>query len=141
MSKRIPPVKHHYCDKGEMLAELRAYQATGVISEKLGTMFMNIAVRATTKPNFSRYPDRMDYISESVKRMIEKIDKFNPDHPKANPFHYFSQIVKRKFIAEICRMQKRVRTHAKLAEMAMDEFETEYGGRKNKSSRNIERSP
>lgn len=89
---------NHYVTKVEMLEELREYRRSGIISERLGWMFMELARRHSTKGNFLSYTYRDDMISEAVFRMVSQIDKFNPDHPKANPFWYFSVTAKRQFL-------------------------------------------
>lgn len=124
--------RSHYCNKAEMLEELRQYKKTGVISEKLGAMFLEIAKRYSSKPCFYNYPDRMDWISSSVLRMIEKIDKFDVNHSKANPFFYFTRIVQRKIFAEITKVRKRVAISNQLTQMSLDKYEARVGARKNK---------
>lgn len=84
--------KKFYVSKDEMMDELRRYKETGIISEKLGEMFMNIAKRYTSKVSFYRYTYREDMVSDAILRMVSQVDKFNVDHPSANPFAYFTQI-------------------------------------------------
>lgn len=82
----------NYIDSSQMMQELVDYNNTGVISEDLGRMFLKLARRYTSKPNFVGYSYRDEMISESVYRMISQIAKFDVTHPSRNPFAYFTQI-------------------------------------------------
>ena len=100
--QKLPPQKRKrvrtrkgselYIDSKEMMEELIHYNDTGEITEVLGAMFLKLARRYTSKPNFVGYSFRDEMISESVYRMISQIDKFDVDHPSKNPFAYFTQI-------------------------------------------------
>ena len=113
--QKLPPQKRKrirtkkgselYIDSKEMMQELVHYNNTlkydedgepiehsGEITEKLGEMFLKLARRYTSKPNFVGYSFRDEMISESVYRMISQIDKFDVHHPSKNPFAYFTQI-------------------------------------------------
>lgn len=112
--QKLPPQKRKrirtkkgselYIDSKEMMKELIHYNNTveydengekiksGEITEVLGAMFLKLARRYTSKPNFVGYSYRDEMISESVYRMISQIDKFDVDHPSKNPFAYFTQI-------------------------------------------------
>ncbi len=82
----------NYIDSSQMMQELVDYNNTGIISEELGAMFLKLARRYTSKPNFVGYSYRDEMISESVYRMISQIAKFDVTHPARNPFAYFTQI-------------------------------------------------
>lgn len=97
---------NNYCDKELMLLELVKYHKTGVISEELGVMFMQIANKLANNWRFFKYSDKHDMISACVERMIEKIDKYDVNHPKRNPFWYFSQLAYFQIIGEIKLMNK-----------------------------------
>jgi len=112
--KKLPPQKRKrirtkkgselYIDSKEMMEELIHYNSTieydkdgeivrsGEITENLGGMFLKLARRYTSKPNFVGYSFRDEMISESVYRMVSQIAKFDVDHPAKNPFAYFTQI-------------------------------------------------
>lgn len=60
--------------------------------EKLGTIFLTIANRIISRPNFINYPIRVkqDMISEATYHMIKYIRSYNTEHK--NPFGFFSTI-------------------------------------------------
>ena len=104
MAKKIEKKKrksNQYCSKKEMLAELVKYKETGVISEELGKMFLDIATKIANKSSYYNYTEKEDWIGDIILRMLEQIDKFDVTHPKANPFGYFSLLAYRKIWTSI----------------------------------------
>ena len=98
-----------YCDKQQMLAELKEYKKTGVITEKLGSMFESIADRYIAKnPKFKDYPDIEDFVRDAVENMVSQIHQFNPNHKKVNPFAYFTVIAYRRTISNIRKLKRRI---------------------------------
>jgi len=81
-----------YISKKIMMKEINYYKETGIISEELGKMFLDIAKRFTSSTNFYRYSYKEDMIGDAVARMISQIDRFDTSHPACNPFSYFTQI-------------------------------------------------
>lgn len=121
-----PTVSREYCNKQVMLRELRKYKATGIISEELGSMFMLIAQRYSKKSWYSGYTEISDFVNAAVLRMVEQIDKFNPDHPKANPFAYFTQLTHRKFQSEKKKFVKYLNTKKALSDNFLDTLEKTF---------------
>lgn len=91
--KRTKKGSELYIDKNEMMDELIHYNTEGEISEKLGAMFLKLAIRYTSKSNLSGYSYREEFIGSGVLRMISQIDKFDINHPSKNPFAYFTQVI------------------------------------------------
>lgn len=104
--KRTAKTSNLYIDKNEMIIEILEYHKTGVISEKLGDMFMRLAIRYTSKYNFSGYTYRDDMIAEAVYRMVEQIDKFDVNHPTQNPFAYFTTVAHRQILTVLNKEEK-----------------------------------
>jgi hypothetical protein len=103
------PSKNNYCNKHDMLLELRNFKRTGVISEKLGKMLLDIAYKFVEKNSkFRNYPDKLDFIGDSILRMVSQLHKFNTEHPKANPFGYFTQVVYHHMICCIRGLHRRL---------------------------------
>jgi DNA-directed RNA polymerase specialized sigma24 family protein len=100
---RTPKTSHLYIDKEEMMDELQHYKETEEITDKLGSMFLKLAIRYTSKPNLSGYTYRDDMIASAVSRMVEQIGKFNVDHPARNPFAYFTMLTYRQVITYIAK--------------------------------------
>lgn len=98
--------KVNYVDKKEMLQEIKEYKKTGIISEKLGLMFLKIAERYSTIYKFYAYTYKKDMIGDAVLRMVMKIDKFDPDRQDANPFAYFTFLTHRQFLGTLNNEKK-----------------------------------
>jgi DNA-directed RNA polymerase specialized sigma24 family protein len=98
--------KKFYVNNKQMFGELIKHSETGEISDALGEMFMSIAARYTSTSNFMSYTYRDDMVSDAIYRMITQIDKFDINHPKANPFSYFTMIAKMSVIARIKKEKK-----------------------------------
>ena len=106
--KKKRKTKPHYVNNAEMLAELRKYNETKVISDELGEMFMKIAKRFGSQPKFSGYSYIEDMISSAVERMVSQIDKYDVTREPGNPFAYFTQTARNQFLA-VLKKEKRQR--------------------------------
>lgn len=100
----------HYVNNKEMAAELRKYKETKEVSELLGNMFLKIAQRYASRPNWYSYSYKDDMISDAVLRMMKYVEKFNPDHPSANPFSYFTMVAHRQFLQTLKKEKKYTET-------------------------------
>jgi hypothetical protein len=123
---RTPKTSHLYIDKEEMMDELNAYKDTGVISEKLGDMFLKLAIRYTSKPNLSGYTYRDDMIASATSRMVEQIGKFNVDHPARNPFAYFTMLTYRQVITYIAKEHRYTGIKKSVRHKLWTEFGEDY---------------
>jgi DNA-directed RNA polymerase specialized sigma24 family protein len=100
----------YYVNNKEMLAELKKYKIEQKVSEELGSMFLKIATRYASRPNFYSYSYKDDMISEAVLRMMRYAEKFNVDHPSANPFSYFTMVAHRQFLQTLKKEKKYAET-------------------------------
>jgi hypothetical protein len=73
-------------------------------------MFINIANRFASKPNFSSYTYRDEFVGDAIYRMCDKIGMINLDHPKCNIFTYLTMICYHCFIARITKEKKYQKT-------------------------------
>lgn len=119
--------KETYLNKAEMMKELVSYNETGEISNTLGAMFMKIAERYTSRRNLSGYSYREDMISEAVTRMVSQIDKFDINHPAANPFAYFTQVAHNQILALLNKEKRQRDIKANLREKLWSELCNEEG--------------
>ncbi len=99
--------KPFFVDPIEMKNELIEYKKTNIISEKLGKMVQDIANRYASRPNFINYPFKDDFISESIFRMIQQMDKLDVNRPDSNPFAYLTLTAHRVFI-QMIKKEKRI---------------------------------
>jgi len=116
--------QQYYINPKELRAELQKYKDEDIISEELGAMILKIAQRYASKPNFSGYSYREEFIGTAVLRMIEQLNKIDLEHPKCNPFAYLTQICHFKFIEKINKEKKYQTMKTRLKDHYYDEFES-----------------
>lgn len=92
----------NYVDKQAFLQEIIEYKKAckeaekkkkpkPKIPDKIAKRLWLIAENTSKKPCYSRYTWRDLMVSDAVENMIRYFDNFDPDHPKKNPFGYFTQ--------------------------------------------------
>ena len=86
-----------YLSNKEMYAEVIKCQENDEISDKLGKMFMILARRYATKPNFAGYSYKDEMISHGVVACVASLHKFNAEKGN-NPFAYYTSIIHNAFI-------------------------------------------
>lgn len=71
--------KKKYCTNDELMTELRYYHETGIISEKIGAMFLKMVDRLTGNSYFRNYDSytKDELKSAAILRMISQINKFD----------------------------------------------------------------
>jgi hypothetical protein len=122
----------HYCTNENLLKELKIYKETGVKTEELGRMLLDIATRFTNRSNWYKYPTcvKEDFISAAVLRMLTQLDKFDFERTdkdgkkiKPNPFAWFSQICFHKHIMEVKKYYKQINIQRDMCEKYIEEIE------------------
>jgi len=108
-------LKKQYCKNSSMLKELEMYNTTGIISEELGQMFIDITVRLCGHSYFRSYsPYVKDELrSAAIEKMILGVDKYNMKF--SNPFAYFTQIAFNSFIQTCKKHYKYLNIRRKIA--------------------------
>lgn len=86
-----------YLSNKEMYQEVIECQKEGKMSDKLGKMFILLAERYSTKPNFSGYSYRDEMVSNAILACCQAFMKFNPDKG-SNTFAYFTSVIHNAFI-------------------------------------------
>ena len=94
-----------YLSNKEMFAELLDCQSKELVSNKLGKMFMILANRYATKPNFSGYSYKDEMISNGVVSCCAALMKFNPAKSN-NPFAYYTSVIHNCFIQILNKEKK-----------------------------------
>jgi DNA-directed RNA polymerase specialized sigma24 family protein len=129
--RKMAKAKHvHYVNNKEMLQELKDYNAQGedkAISERLGEMFLKIATRYASRPTFYGYSYKEDMIGDAVERMCMQVAKFNPEHPKANPFAYFTMVAHRQFLQTLKREKRQTELRKSYRKKIWDDLCDEEG--------------
>lgn len=131
--------KKNYVNPQELADEIRKFQSSESeqMTDKLGNFLIKIAQGYASRPNFSRYSYKEDFISDALFRMIQQIGKINLEHPKCNPFSYLTMICYHVYITKITKEKKFADTKENLKDKYFDLFESNEGLHlKNKDTRN-----
>ena len=102
-----------YLSNKEMYEELVDCQIKDKVSDKLGKMFMILAKRYSTKPNFSGYSYRDEMISNGILACCSALHKFDAKRGN-NPFAYYTSIVHNCFIQTLNKERKQQEIRDKL---------------------------
>ena len=105
-----------YISNKDMYAEVLECQKNDKISEKLGSMFMNLATRYSTKPSFVGYTYRDEMISNGVVACCAALYKFDSEKSQ-NPFAYYTSIIHNAFI----QILNKERTHQEIRDVLLIE--------------------
>lgn len=99
MARKKKNKEEGYLSNREMYEEILRCQENDVISDELGKMFMIIAKRYASKPNFRGYSYVDEMISSGVVACCAALHKFDPTRSKTpNPFSYYTSVVHNCFI-------------------------------------------
>ena len=112
----------YYINPEELKKDLEEYNDTSIISEELGIKLIKIARRYASRPNFSGYSYKEDFISDAILRMVSQIDKIKLNHAKCNPFSYLTQVCHNCYIAKINKEKKYTKTKEMLKDRFFDEI-------------------
>lgn len=94
-----------YLSNSEMFKEVLKCQENDKLSEELGTMFMIMAKRIATKPNFSGYSYKDEMIGNGVVACCGALHKFDPNKSE-NTFAYYTSIIHNAFIQILNKEKK-----------------------------------
>ena len=84
---------NHYVTNVEILEEMKKYKKSGIISDKLGGIFIKISSGLANRGSYAGYTWKRDMINEAVYTCVRyahniDIEKLN----KSNAFGYFNMI-------------------------------------------------
>lgn len=120
----------NYIDKVEFLNDIRQYRTHKQtnpdypITRYSADAILMIAEKMSNRPNFIGYSYKQDMISDGIYVCLKYFDSFDPDHPAANPFGYFSQIVFFAFLQRIAKEKKQTLIRSKiLAQVPFNTFD------------------
>lgn len=91
------------------------------IPEEIGSAFIQIATRLSTRHNFNGYTYREEMVSDGIVNAVEAVNSFDPEK-SANPFGYFTQVIFWAFLRRIEKEKKERKTRDDM--MFSEEFES-----------------
>ena len=102
-------IKRQHVDNKELFIELEKYIDSGVASERLGEIFLNLVDNYATKSNFSGYSFLEEMKSRAIFFLLKYSTSFNSEK-STNAFAYCTQIVKNAFIQVIKKENRHIET-------------------------------
>lgn len=116
--KRRTKKDSDYISSEELFNEVIKCQELGRVNDTLGMMFLTLATRYGTKPNFSGYSYLDEMISTGVTACIASLHKFNAEK-STNAFAYFTQVIHTSFLQVLNKEKK----HQMIRDKSMIEAE------------------
>jgi len=95
--------KKHYIDKKLLNAELKIYRKTSIVTEQLALYIQQIVENYSSKASFRTYSYLDDMKSCAVCRILDQLDKLDPEK---NAFAYMTTMIFNVFIAFISAEEK-----------------------------------
>lgn len=84
----------NYIDKKELLAEMIKSKQQGKLTNRVVVMFMRMIREISRGFSYKHKEDREDCNSQAMEDILRYWKRFNPEHPKANVFSFFTQMIK-----------------------------------------------
>lgn len=114
-----------FIDNDEFYDEIVKAQQTGVVSERLGEIFLKLVQGFATQHYYRGYAFKDDMIMYAVLHNIQRVDRFNIEHK--NPFSYYTQCTYFSFLGYIQNEKKALYTKYKATQNQLSELEgSEY---------------
>jgi len=111
--------KKNYVNNKDLLSEIKIYKDSGVMSEKLGEMILEIANNFSSRGSFAGYTWRDDLVADGVLTCVKYLKNF--DHTKSsNPFSYITQICYHAFLNYIKTQNKHSEIKASLYDRMLE---------------------
>lgn len=102
----------------------KAYKdAHGIISDKLGEMFLKLAEKLSSKKNWIGYTYKDEMVGKGILFLCKYAHGFNKYHPKSNAFAYVTQICKNGFIQVLQKEEKQSHLKDKMIKNSIDKSE------------------
>ena len=117
--------RKQYCSNKEMICELQKYKDTGIMSNELGRMFMDIANKLGGHTSFRYYNNNIkdELISCAIHRLVANAHKFDLQRENANAFSYFTQVAWNAFVMACKQHYKHINIKQKIATEYLTELE------------------
>lgn len=111
----------NYVNNGELLVEISEYKISGVMSEKLGGMLLEIANNFSSRGSFAGYTWREDLVADGVLTCIKYLKNFDTNK-SSNAFSYITQIYYHSFLNYIKSQNKHSDIKDHLYKKMMEEY-------------------
>ena len=84
----------NYVDKRELLTEIKISKEQNELTSRAVEMLLRMVKEGSRVFRYKNLMDKEDCMGRAFEDCWRYWRSFNPDHPKANVFSYFTQIIK-----------------------------------------------
>lgn len=122
--------KNNYIDRNELHSEMKAYKDTGVISERLGQLFLTITDHILGHSNFRNYTQdvRQEMKSHALLMLVKyshNCDAYQRDARQT--FNYITTIIFNAFRQVLLRYYKQLNIQRELEQSYIQMIQNTYG--------------
>ena len=122
--------RNNYIDRNELHSEMKAYKDTGVISERLGQLFLTITTHILGHSNFRNYTQdvRQEMKSHALLMLVKyshNCDAYQRDARQT--FNYITTVVMNACKQILIKYYKRLNTQRELERQYLDLIQSAYG--------------
>ena len=122
--------RNNYIDRTELHSEMKAYKDTGVISERLGQLFLTITTHILGHSNFRNYTQdvRQEMKSHALLMLVKyshNCDAYQRDARQT--FNYITTVVMNACKQILIKYYKRLNTQRELERQYLDLMASTYG--------------
>ena len=122
--------RNNYIDRNELHSEMKAYKDTGVMSERLGQLFITMVDHILGHSNFRNYTtDIKDEMRSHALLLLVKYshncDAYQRDARQV--FNYLSTVIFNAFKQTLQKYYKRLNTQRELERQYLDLMQSIYG--------------
>ena len=131
--------RNNYIDRNELHSEMKAYKDTGVISERLGQLFLTITTHILGHSNFRNYTQdvRQEMKSHALLMLVKyshNCDAYQRDARQT--FNYITTIIMNACKQILIKYYKQQNLQRELEQRYIDLMESTYGVKINSDSLN-----
>ena len=122
--------RNNYIDRNELHSEMQAYKDTGVISERLGQLFLTITTHILGHSNFRNYTQdvREEMRSHALLLLVKYSHNCDADERNARQtFNYITTIVMNAWKQVLIKYYKNQNMKRELEQRYIDILAQEYG--------------
>lgn len=85
----------NYVDNKKLLEQIIISKENGKLTDDAWKMFFRMVKEISTEFKYQYPEDREDCNASAVEDILRYWKQFDPDHPKANVFAFYTQMIKR----------------------------------------------
>lgn len=131
-------MKYKFIKNEDLLTEIKKFNETEIISQKLHLLLYNLANNISARGNWAGYTWRSDMVSDAYLKCLSSLKKFDVERSQ-KPFSFFTTVIFRYYIDYIKKFKKHKIVIEKLENEFKNKMNIKYGIRYEnfKSEKNV----